>query len=115
MQETCDQRGLGLVVSAVSAWQRHKGICAELKALKASEHNWTTGKRQDFGKGTVTAVRGFEGDYGTRYLVKILLESGPALVWWASSHPGVEPGEAVTVRATVKEHSEYRGEKQTLI
>ena len=42
-------------------------------------------------------------------------EAGNAIVVKSPSFYGREKGDAFTLRATVKEHSEYRGEKQTRV
>lgn len=38
-----------------------------------------------------------------------------AIVWYANNTKGIEKGDVVTIRAKVKEHTEYKGEKQTKI
>ena len=49
----------------------------------------------------------------SRYLVKIRTDDGQLLTWFTSSYLG--EGERVIGKATVKEHSDYKGERQTVI
>lgn len=90
-------------------------------------------KRMDF---TLTLVsdRTFDGYYGTTHAYQLADEDGNCIVWMTTSQFGMwvdaatygfdgngdiwayaEVGDKVTIRATIKEHSEYRGIKQTVI
>jgi hypothetical protein len=51
----------------------------------------------------------------TVWIVSMRDEAGNAIVVKSPSFYGREKGEKLTLRATVKEHSEYRGEKQTVM
>lgn len=53
--------------------------------------------------------------YSTRttFLNKIVDESGNILIWKSSSLLDIKPG--MKMKGTVKEHSEYQGEKQTVV
>lgn len=53
--------------------------------------------------------------YSTRttYLNKIVDESGNILIWKSSSLLDIKPG--MKMKGTVKDHSEYQGEKQTVV
>lgn len=55
--------------------------------------------------------------YGTetKYIYTFRDLSGNALVWKTTSGKDIENGEQVTIKATIKEHSEYDGEKQTVL
>lgn len=77
---------------------------------------------------TLDAVFSWEGHYGTTMLYKWKAPCGATVVWktsaGSSSHwvkdadVGERPprkGETVTAKFTVKEHSEYRDEKQTAV
>lgn len=112
------RKHIGLAASVVSAYERHLGREAERKAAAeataASVHVGAVKDRIAI-DGTVTFVRFFEGDYGTRALVKIL-DHGNVLVWWCSNAANApEVGEVVTGKATVKAHEDYQGTAQTVI
>lgn len=57
----------------------------------------------------------FEGYYGITYIQKFLTESGELVIYKGSSPKDFDIGKWETITATVKDHTEYKGEKQTLI
>lgn len=77
------------------------------------QHVGTVGKREDF-RVTVDGITTHEGQYGTTYIVRMTDAAGNALVWFASN-PGLDEGKTYTLKATVKEHGEFNGAKQTII
>ena len=65
---------------------------------------------------TVTKVRPFDSYYGVKTLVVFEDEPGNLLNWWASCNVDhLEEGDVVTIKATVKEHGDYKGTAQTII
>lgn len=63
-------------------------------------------------KVTLTNVRSFEGFYGTSFIYTFDYNEN-TLVWMTSSCKDIEIGDEVFLTGTVKEHSEYKGVKQT--
>ena len=61
---------------------------------------------------TLTAVRTFDGYYGTTTMYTFM-EGENVLIWMTSSYKDIEVGEHLLLTGTVKEHSEYKGVKQT--
>lgn len=108
----------GLGVSAVSAYDKALGITikreAEAKVAAASEWVGTVGKREVF-TGTVTAVIPYETMYGSGRVVKLVDGDGNTLKSLTSGAwaYGLNVGDEVTVKATVKSHDEWRGAKET--
>lgn len=51
----------------------------------------------------------------TRYIYTFRNEHGDALVWKTTRGMDIENGEAVHLKGTIKEHSEYDDEKQTVL
>jgi hypothetical protein len=87
---------------------------AQLEAKKATmQHVGTVGKREDF---TVTLRKlvSFETDFGMYYIHIFEDANGNELVWKTSSEIGHE-GQTFTLKATVKQHGERNGVKQTII
>ena len=63
-------------------------------------------------KVTLTAIRSFDGFYGTSFIYTF--EYGEdVLVWMTSSCKDIEVGEECLLTGTVKSHDEYKGVKQT--
>lgn len=65
----------------------------------------------------VTFNRGIKTRYGISQLVKFEDADGNSYTWWASAAwaPELEVGEKITLSATIKDHSEYEGEKTTIL
>lgn len=109
---------LGLLVSAVAAWQRHTNIMAERKAARDAEKDSAyvgeVGKRLRDLPAKIVFVKSFENNFGVSHLIKFRAD-GNVLVWWKSG------GELPTVDSewkltgTVKRHEEYDGVKQTTL
>lgn len=57
----------------------------------------------------------FESYYGLHIIYKFVDDDDNVLVWKTTSIIGVEVGEQITLVGTVKDHQEYRGEKQTVL
>ncbi len=81
-------------------------------------------KRMDFTL-TLASEHEFDGYYGLTRIYEFADEQGNCIVWFTSNTVGcydedgiwqyAEVGDKVTMRATVKEHKEYNGIKQTVI
>ena len=80
--------------------------------LAASAWVGEVGNRQDF---TLTVERtvSYDNDYGTTYINVCKTAEGAVVVYKGSA--GWNKSETLKVKATVKEHSEYNGVKQTII
>ena len=61
---------------------------------------------------TLTGVRQMDGYYGTTTIYTFEMGDN-VLVWMTSTSQNIEVGEHVLLTGTVKEHSEFRGVKQT--
>jgi hypothetical protein len=112
-------RETGLGGSLIAAYNRH--LEQELKRKyerenTLDEHFGTIGKREVFTL-TVIGLREIEGGYGLTTLVRFRDAAGRLATWFCSgSSPDTFSLDAtVTVKATVKAHEEYRGQKQTML
>lgn len=108
---------IGVGASMVTAYRREQGRLIERKARAAaaagSEHFGAEKQRLEL-TGTVTFVREYPGDYGTRAMVKLTTTDGNVAVWWASDASNAPAqGDVVTGKATVKRHDTYEGVAQT--
>ena len=68
---------------------------------------------------TLRRVGSYETNFGFRaQTVEVFTfadQAGNALIWKTSSSPQLDEGDKYRVRGTVKEHCEYRGERQTVL
>ena len=116
------RRNFGLIVCASSVMDKtierqREAAKARAEAKAAGSHYGTVGVRFDGAAGVVDGVTPSESFYGTSYRVKITLDTGSQLVWWATRRPSdeIKEGTKVSVRATVKRHDEYKGVPQTIV
>lgn len=108
----------------VAALPMYLGKSAERKAVDKAETQSTyqgvVGKRQEFAL-TLAFRTSFESVYGTTYVYKFTDASGNIYVWKTggglvkSDGFYLGTGDTVVVKATVKEHSEYKGVRQTVL
>lgn len=87
---------------------------AEAKLAAGSTHFGEVGQRLDFYVKLLNVFTS-EGFYGTTYIHKMATSEGNAVIWFASSNPGMEQGVAYKVSATIKEHGVRYGVKQTVV
>ena len=122
--EWSDDKSLGLLASAIPAYNRAMGIKAEKEARDkanaeiAAKSNYVgeVGKRVSFAPESIECVTSWETMYGTTFLYKMFDKAGNEFVWksTSSNNPiGCADEEITEVSGTVKEHKEYRGVKQT--
>lgn len=104
--------------------EREAKRIAEAEATrKSSEYIGEIGKRMEFQIAEMKLISSWETQYGTTYLYKFLDTDGNVLVWFASQTFGewTKDGRWITyesvskINATVKDHNERDGVKQTII
>jgi len=89
---------------------------AEAQAAAASTYvGEVKGKVSLQGTVEFTKVVGHGGYHYNPPLMIVINCDGNRVVWFASSYPDVSKGNKVNIRGTVKEHSEFRGQKQTVL
>ena len=115
-QDCVTYRTSGLVASAIAAYQRHldnEGTRRRRQNLER-RHVGVEGKRDDFCDLVIKRMRYFDSQYGVKTLITFEDATGNLLVWWASKQlDGIEEGDAVDIRGTVKKHGDYKGTPQT--
>ena len=117
VNELTQRRHLGIVCSAVAAYQRAMNQKVEYAGLrevsKASKFFATVGERVRSIKVKVQFVKSFEGSFGPTTLVKFVTEDGNILTWFASGDRDYEAGQEVVIDGTVKSHKAYQGIEET--
>ena len=64
---------------------------------------------------TLTFRKGFDTDFGVSFLNTLKDAQGNVFTYWGNSLNDVEENTTITVKATIKDHREYQGTKQTVI
>lgn len=108
-------RETGLAASIVSAFIRATKEKQDKADRKPSEYIGVIGKRQVFDDLKFDRVFSFEGHYGTTYFLTFYTESGSCVIWKTSTRGNWISGKTYKLKATVKNHKEYKGVKQTEI
>lgn len=116
----CRQQSVNLKMRGyvASVLQAHKKMLSELQEAKSqnlcSKHIGEIKKRALFADLVVVMVKDYMSGIYNKTLVKFSDPEGNILIWRASGCPEwVEVGKKFTVKATVKEHSEFNGTLQT--
>jgi uncharacterized protein (DUF2147 family) len=97
--------------------EREAAEAARKAQAATGNHVGTVGEREVFADVNCVSVKSLGvGEYGERFLVKFLTPAGDTLVWFTGEGGfDAEEGRTYTIKATVKEHSEYNGLRQTII
>lgn len=116
-----NERLKGFVAYGVQAYlkDRQDTIEREKKAENPSEWQGELKKRQIFENLTVSAVQPLTSGYGygdeaDTYLYTLIDDNGNYFKWFASK-PSLIAGRTYNLKATVKKHDEWKGQKQTVI
>lgn len=113
----------GQFALAASAFRAYRAAIAPRPAAKPAGQTGPTGQHLgEVGKRDVftlecTDVKSLGvGDYGERFLIKFRDAAGNCVVWF-TGEGGFDAkfGETYTVKATVKEHGEFGGVRQTVV
>lgn len=96
--------------------EKRMADAARAKQTAGSTHQGEVGTRTEFDLG-VEFKRAFDGQYGTRYMVKMSDLDGNVFVWWGTNDfaADLNVGDRVKAKATVKAHDVYEGCAQTVL
>lgn len=107
-------RNLGIICSLFPTFNKDLELQAKKKAeeenKKVSQHVGKVGERIEIKVKGAVVVTGWQTQWGYTCIYKIIDEDGNVFTWKTQSDI---PAECKTIKATVKEHKEYNGEKQT--
>lgn len=116
-QKFTTRRESGLVSSAVGAYQKHLGTLKmrekKVNEDKLSSHFGIVGARGEFVL-TVMGEHQFETQFGVSTLFRMKDDSGNIAIWFTAAGD-MEVGKTYRIKGTVKEHSEYKEIKQTVL
>lgn len=114
-QDAINIKRIGLVVSLAGVYAKHLGELVA-KAKRVNEHVGEIGKRRSF-SATYAGASSYDNAYGTVYIGRfdtpegLLVYKGSSPFWSTELQPGAE----IEFVATIKDHDDYRGTKQTLV
>lgn len=89
-------------------------LLTEDSADKNSQWVGQIGSRDTFNV-TLVSKRGFQGQYGYSNVYTFRTEDGNILTWFSTVKVEKEPGDQFTLVGTVKDHTEYKNIKQTIL
>ena len=120
-REYCESRDVGIICSAVAAYNRDMDIQARKAAQKkqASQSRWVgnEGDRIELHNLSVRLLTSWDTMYGMTYLYKFIDEQGNTLTWktgkWLGVTDEITPDLRISLKGTVKKHSEFNHELQT--
>jgi hypothetical protein len=96
--------------------EANRGLTQPQKAVDAAgdEYFGAIGDRMPGLMAFVEGIASYETQFGTCYVVRMRVAN--CLLVWKTSTPGdVRKGELKKMTATIKEHNEYKGERQTTV
>lgn len=109
--EYVDNSKLGLVVSAVGYYLRETAARVEAEKESTSEYIGDIGDKIEFTSKPVV-VSSYENEYGVSVLYKFV-DGGNVIMWRTGKY--LDPDVEYTIKATIKEHSDFRNVKQTVV
>ena len=112
-----DWRSKGIVASLITAYQYAMDMITknekEKEEKSISNYFGEIGKREEF---TLTVIRKsyINTQFGMTTLHQFKDHNGNIATWF-SSNKEFDEGETITIKATVKDHKEYKDQKQTVL
>jgi hypothetical protein len=124
---TVGYKEMGLVCSAVVAFNRFKEIETERKKFQSI--NDDARKAGYFGElkkrvnleVTVVGLRSWESEWGTTHFYRMVDDEGHLFVWFGSKSLSdedrreIDPGDRIRIRTTIKKHDMYKEVPQTVV
>ena len=117
----CKPSDFGYFAFAPVAYERYLKRIEEQKRREAekdamgalSEYVGTIGERTDFAVKECKLLTTFDSDFGTTFLYRFIDKADNVLIWFASTT--IETEGVSQIKATVKNHTERDGVKQTIV
>ncbi len=104
----------GITASIVSAHQREQSRLAVHERAKAvSQHIGEVGKRLTLDL-TVERIISVDGQYGTTH-IHMFRDTAGNVVKWFASRECLSEGKTYSLKATIKNHGEYKGIAETIV
>ena len=120
-KDYCESRNFGLIASAVAAYNRdleNKQREENRKKMDAKS-SWvgSVGDRVELCDVSLSLLASWDSEYGYTYLYKMVDAAGNIFTWktgkWLGSNDYIAEDAKITLKGTIKKHTEFRGVKQT--
>ena len=123
-EDYCEYRDLGLLVSLPNAYKKHldseaRKVAYEIKKAeidaKKSMSNYigNIGDKLSIDVVKAECVTSYETQWGFTFVYRFETTNNETLIWKTSNC--FDTDNIKSIRGTIKDHSEYRGEKQTIL
>lgn len=120
-REYCENRDVGIICSAVASYnremERQERKARERKQASKSQWVGNEGDRIELHNMTIRLLTGWETEFGYTYLYKFVDDQGNIYTWktgkWLGDGDEVKDTQRISLKGTVKKHSEFNGELQT--
>lgn len=117
----CERRDIGIICSAVASYNHEMEYQARkaVQRKQASSSQWVgnEGDRIELHNLQVRLLTSWETMYGVTYLYKFIDEQGNTLTWktgkWLGVTDEITPDLRISLKGTIKKHSEFNHELQT--
>lgn len=115
------ERQVEAALRAAEQDRERQAVKAAVVSAKTAVGHFGTVDAKVTAEVTVQAVKGFEGQYGTRFLVTMETTEGHTLKTWTTGNfvsdalDAKESGEVITIKATVKAHGDYNDIPETTL
>lgn len=117
----CESRNFGLIASSVAAYNREMEKQQREASRKQTEakSGWvgSVGQRIELKDVSLKLITSWYTDFGPTYMYKMTDANGNIFTWktgkWLGNDSCVPEGAKITIKGTIKEHSDYHGTKQT--
>jgi hypothetical protein len=114
--EVLSRKSTGIAASIIPAFARAtEQEINRRKAAAVSDHVGTVGTRETFKGLTVASERTWANNFGTTHLYTFVDAVGNRIKWFASSDQHLNQDDVIDLKATVKEHGDYKGIKETTV
>lgn len=110
-----EHQHIGLVVSMPTTLLKHEQREAQKAFGAKSNHVGTVGKRIEFSDLTLIKTATYENAYGVQAFYTFADKDSNQIVWKTSYREQFETGCVISGKATIKEHCEFQGTKQTQV
>lgn len=107
----CETRDTGLLCSVPHVYAKAMGRERERKQRPTSKHIGTIGERVTLAVSDGKTLASWETQFGTTHLYRWTTADGDTIVWKTSK--GLYVDRVTELTGTIKDHIEYKGEKQT--